>query len=119
MEVRQPLRNVLHVRERFWLILTKEGIHPLLSSELVDLELLLELLLDLELFLSRTFLSLQIDEEIRRTHLLEPSLQLVVFLLQVSQLLLIIFHFTIGQLSVGLLAGGVIALASDATTDTA
>ena len=79
-QVRQALRRILHLLEHVRLALFDQVVELLLSSELVDFELALELLLLLDLFLGCLEVTLQVQQEIWLLDHLEAPLEFIVLL---------------------------------------
>ena len=75
---------VLHLLEDIGLALVDQVVKLLLSTELIDLELTLELLLLFDLFLGRSEVPFQIDQEVWLLDHLQSLLQLIVFLHEID-----------------------------------
>lgn len=77
-QICKSLCCILHLLEHIRLTLVNEIVQLLLSSQLIDFKLPLQLLLLLDLFLGRLQISLQVEQEIGLLNHLKSFLELIV-----------------------------------------
>ena len=89
--------RVLDLLEDIWLALFYQVVKLLLSSELVDFQLPLQLLLLLNLLLRSLQIPLQVQQEVRLLDHFQPPLQFVVLLHEIDNGFICVLKFSFGD----------------------